>query len=207
MKKLVVAGAASITALSLFLLNSTSYSVSRIIDGDTFVTKEDQIIRLASIDAPENGLCGSVEAKKALSKLILKKPIYLKIIYRDGYNRLVSKVYTKDGFVNAKMIEGGYASYRNRDKGLEELQKSSDLAKQNKKGIFGETCTQTENLKNPSCNIKGNNRIGNSPGVKYYFTLSCRYYDKAVVQLYLGDQWFCTENAALASGYQKSKRC
>ena len=30
-----------------------NYVVSRVIDGDTFVTKEGQYVRLASVDAPE----------------------------------------------------------------------------------------------------------------------------------------------------------
>ena len=43
-----------------------AYSVLRVIDGDTFETKEHQIIRLASVEAPELDTCGwKMKPKKA----------------------------------------------------------------------------------------------------------------------------------------------
>src|SRR3990167_1822698 len=85
------------------LPKNIAYYASRVIDGDTFETMEKQRIRLASADAPELGLCGSEQSKKALEKLVLNKPLYIKVLYRDTYNRLISAVYTQKEFVNAKM--------------------------------------------------------------------------------------------------------
>ena len=59
------------------------YEVKRVLDGDTFETKEGQFIRLASTHAPEKGLCGSQEAKQELENLILNQPLYLKVLFRD----------------------------------------------------------------------------------------------------------------------------
>lgn len=69
-----------------------SYTVLRVLDGDTFVTTEKQIIRLASTEAPEIDLCGGPEAKRALEKMIMGKPVYLKVIFNDRFHRLVSLV-------------------------------------------------------------------------------------------------------------------
>lgn len=63
-KKSLVVGALGAALLSS-LLGNTSYKVNQVIDGDTFETTEHQFIRLADTNAPEKGLCGSIEAQKA----------------------------------------------------------------------------------------------------------------------------------------------
>ncbi len=100
--KVGVLGATAVaTALiAQTLLNKTSYKVERVVDGDTFVTTENQMIRLASINAPELENCAGPEAKKALEKLISSKRIYLKVIYRDS--------------VSAQMVRLGMAYYTQR---------------------------------------------------------------------------------------------
>ena len=213
--KIAITSVAAVAAAGAggFLLSSAkskpfevpAYYVERVIDGDTFVTKEKQIIRVASTEAPEMGLCGSQEAKKALERLIIGKPVYLKVLYTDPYRRFVSMVYTPDGLVNETMLRKGY-SYLHRKTSEEDekkLNEATNEARGKKRGIFGKTCTQDVNEKNPSCGIKGNIGTG-----KYYFTPSCgKYYDQTRVQLYLGDQWFCTEKQALSEGFRKSSQC
>ena len=179
-----------------------AYSVSRVIDGDTFETVEKQLIRLASTEAPEVGLCGSQEAKNALEGFVMGKPVYLKVLYRDPYYRLVSQVYTKDGYVNERMIAEGFAYYYNRDKNVaEKLKSAGEQARKEKKGIHGPPCTQT-NPTTPGCEIKGNVREE-----KIYFTPECQQYKITDVQLYLGDRWFCTEREAFEAGFRKGKQC
>jgi len=180
-----------------------AYTVLRVIDGDTFETTEHQIIRLASTEAPEVGLCGGEEATEGLKKLILNKPVYLKVLYRDRYDRLDSQVYTQDGYVNELMISQGYAFFHNRyGKLTADLKNVYDLAQKNKIGIYSTKCTQKENPKNLSCNIKGNVR-----SEKVYHTPNCRDYELTDLQLYLGDQWFCSEKEAELAGFRKNKYC
>ncbi|MDP2860960.1 MAG: thermonuclease family protein [bacterium] len=181
-----------------------AYSVIRVIDGDTFETAEHQYIRVASTEAPELELCGGPEAKTAMEKFVLEKPVYLKVVYRDSYQRLVSFVYVGDKFVNEAMLEGGYAYYLRGSPGEigEELKNATEKARQEKAGIFGKTCTQMMNPGKPACDIKGNTRNGN-----IYYRPDCGVYRNVEVQLYLGDRWFCDEKEALAAGFRKPEQC
>jgi endonuclease YncB( thermonuclease family) len=180
------------------------YTVLRVIDGDTFVTKENQYVRLSSTYAPELEDCGGPEAKIQLEKLILNKPVYFKVVYRDTYQRFVSYVYTPEGSVNAHMLSGGFAYYINKgnedDQGLFASEKT---AKAKKFGIFSAKCTQKANLENPKCLIKGNN----SANGRMYRYPGCTTYTSTLVQLYLGDRWFCTEKEAQNAGFTKSGDC
>jgi endonuclease YncB( thermonuclease family) len=185
-----------------------AYGVARVIDGDTFETAEKQLIRLADVDTPETELCGSEEAKKELEKLVLNKPVYLKVIYRDKFMRLISYVYTPQGFVNAKMAETGNAIYRLSGQGNSEsvkIKNFAEIATANKSGIFGKKCTQITNMENPKCVIKGNARIGEN--TKIYSIPGCESYASTLIQLYLGDQWFCTEAEAKKAGFTKAGGC
>ena len=206
----IIAGGALLAATAFTLQSGNNkpfpvpaYQVARVIDGDTFETTEKQLIRLTAIKAPENGLCGSTEAKKALEKLVLKKPIYLKVVYRDSYDRLISIVYNDKELVNAAMLKGGFAYYEGNPAGFnDELSKASAEAITSGRGIHGSPCTQEVNVQQPSCSIKGN--IGKE---HVYYTDGCYQYKNAVVELYKGDQWFCTEAEAQKAGFRKAKQC
>lgn len=206
-----VASAGVVTASFLWLASGKNepvqvpaYSVLRVIDGDTFETAEHQRIRVASTEAPELDRCGGTAAKAALEKLVKDKPVYLKVVYRDPYQRLVSFVYTKERFVNEAMLLAGYAYYARGSPGEigEKLKGASEKAREKKSGIFSSACTQMTNTEKPSCNIKGNRQTD-----KIYYVPGCGFYDNVDVQLYLGDQWFCSEKEAVAAGFRKSKKC
>src|SRR3989344_9484453 len=53
--------------------NVALYTVSRVIDGDTFELADKEVVRLVGIDAPEAGECYYDESKEALRQLIEKK--------------------------------------------------------------------------------------------------------------------------------------
>ena len=181
------------------------YEVKRVLDGDTFETKEGQFIRLASTHAPEKGLCGSQEAKQELENLILNQPLYLKVLFRDQFNRLISLVYTKNKFINEEITKSGWVLYHaSAGSPPPELKIASQKARDSKLGIYGH-CIQTSNPKNSNCTIKANNHWPSKN--KYYRFPGCGQYNNTQVETYLGDQWFCSETEAQKAGYTKGKDC
>lgn len=81
--------------------------VSRVIDGDTFDTSSGDRIRLADIDAPEQGESGYKRATDFLTSLVYNKQVYLDIddISRtDQYGRLVCVVYVDYNSTHLKNV-------------------------------------------------------------------------------------------------------
>jgi len=101
----------SIKELKYFFNKEGKYKVIKVLDGDTFVIPPDQIIRLASIDAPGIEFCLGKEAKERLEKLILNK--YVKIVSggRDNFYRSLALVYVDGKLVNEIMVVEGLARY------------------------------------------------------------------------------------------------
>lgn len=184
----------------------SSYVATQIVDGDTFITKEDQIIRLTSINAPELGNCGGKESQKELEKIISGKPLYLKIVFHDTYNRLVADVLTPEGSVSEKMLASGWAYYYRRSSSEPDSMKiTGEKAREAKLGIYSPKCTQAKNPDRPECVIKANNAL--SSGNRQYHFPGCGQYNNTTVQLFMGDAWFCTEAEAKKAGYTKGADC
>lgn len=188
--------------------SSVTYDkVVEVVDGDTFFIQNRQPIRLYGINAPEIGNCFSEESKNELTKMILGKEVRLTGLQADHYGRVVAEVYLKDGtFINLHMVKGGFAVYiRAYDQNIEKMKEAGGVARQNKIGIFSPNCYQKE-PENPKCKIKGT-LDEKSPDRKFYLKPSCAYYDSVVVEKYLGELWFCTEQEAIQAGYLRSPNC
>lgn len=202
-KKIIAAAAGAVIIGLGFWSSKAFYTVDHVIDGDTFETTEKQRIRLDSVNAPELEYCLGPESKAELEKIVLHKKVFIKVSFVDG-TRLVASVYTAQGNVGAKMLEKGMATFADKSAqkqpGLLEI---SQKARDKKIGVYSDKCTQETNLANPKCNIKGNIR----DGVKYYRDPSCYYYNHTLMQLYLGDKWFCTESEAKKEGFVKGGDC
>ena len=181
--------------------------VTEVLDGDTLTIAPDQSIRLANIDAPEIERCQGKEAKDFLTNLIQDKRVKIISAGRDAYKRTVALIYLPNGqLVNEIMAQKGMGVYTSTNtKEREKINQAVEDAREKKMGIFSPLCSQTENLDNPKCNIKGN--IGKHDRAKYYHLPQCAEYNRTVVELHLGEQWFCTENEAIKAGYAKSKNC
>jgi endonuclease YncB( thermonuclease family) len=84
-----------------------------VLDGDTIevltLTKSQVRVRLAGIDAPEKGQAFGNAAKKALSDLVLGKPVIVEWQRKDRYGRMVGKVIVNGVDANLKMVEAGLA--------------------------------------------------------------------------------------------------
>ena len=105
---------------SMFLLMScvqdtTTAKVQYVIDGDTFVTTNSEIVRLAAVDAPELEQTYGLQSKQFLQNRLLHRKVTLFRLGKDVYNRQLCYVYTDDGqLINKQLVDSGYAwSYHN----------------------------------------------------------------------------------------------
>ena len=91
-----------------------TYRVESVTDGDTLRLGNGEAVRLVGIDAPENGVCGSVKATELLSELTLGKRVRLTapVRDRDRYDRLLR--YVDVGAIDAglELIGSGLAIAR-----------------------------------------------------------------------------------------------
>lgn len=196
---------ASITGIYFWKTKKNYPIVIRIIDGDTLELNTKQQIRLNNTSAPEKDRCGWQQAKDELEKLTLNKEVEIKGDYVDKYGRLLGLVYTKDYLVNLEMVKSGWARYQsNKTEVSQEIKIAGEEARANNFGLYS-LCRQTGNPNNPDCTIKGNNRDGYD--TKIYTLPGCKSYKNTIVELDLGDQWFCTEQEALDAGYIKADDC
>lgn len=181
--------------------------VVSVIDGDTFIiqSKYKQNIRLFGADAPETKYCFGEESKTALSKKILGKKVILKEPKIDGYKRIVALVYVDGELVNEYMIKNGYTLHRwDTSTQVKILRDADQFARDNKLGIFSETCSPVKPPK-INCTIKAS--IDHSDYHKTYTMPGCFTYSTTLVERYRGEDWFCTEREAQAAGYTKSPNC
>jgi micrococcal nuclease len=207
----VIAGTI-IAGSSFFILKSgnhkfilPAYQSIEVYDGDTFMTKEKQNIRLASVDAPERDRCGYKEATKELEKLIKNKPLYLKVRFFDLSKRLVSYVYSPQGSVNVQMAKSGWGRVNtSRDSERDALLEASQYAKEHELGVYSSLCFSKEPEK-PGCVIKGN--ISTKGNTKKYLVPGCTGYPITLVEKDLGDSWFCTEAEAKKAGFERAGGC
>lgn len=204
-KNIIVAGALTASLGIGFWASKAFYEVTSVTDGDTFVTKEKQYIRLDSVNAPEIDSCLGKEARAELEKLVLNKKVFLKVTYTNG-SRLIASAYTISGNVGELMLKKGMATFT--DKGTQKgsgLLETANIARSKRLGVYSSICTQSVNPVNPKCNIKGN--LNNSNLNKFYRYPSCDLYDITLIQLHLGDKWFCSEREALKAGFSKATDC
>jgi len=182
-----------------------AYHSVKVYDGDTFMTKEKQNIRLASVDAPDRGNCGYKEATEELKKLVENKPLYLKVRFFDQSKRLVSYVYSPQGSVNVQMVKSGWArANTSNDSEQAALKTASQYAKEHELGVYSPLCFSKEPEK-PGCVIKGN--VSSHNNVKKYSFPGCTGYPQTLIEKDLGDRWFCTEAEAVKAGSERAGGC
>jgi micrococcal nuclease len=207
-RNLLAAGALAVVtgAAALALPYYVGEKVTEVIDGDTFRIQNDTKVRLFGINAPEMGNCGSDEAKKALTKLILNKKVVLREPKADGFGRVLALVYQNGIPINEAMVKTGYVVYTGEGGAEKEnLISTWRFIKDNNIGIFGPMCT-SENPPSPKCNIKGN-VDGRKRSDKTYLIPGCEQYNRVQVLFYEGDQWFCSEKEAIKAGFVKAESC
>jgi len=123
-----------------------TFLVTKILDGDTFVTEDKSVVRLFAISAPELDLCGGKEAKETLTEEILNKRVSLDVKVRGSRGRKIAMVYKGKEIVNEELLKTGWYSFEGGKTDDRDLLKSAyDSVREEKKGIYSEQCTQLEN--------------------------------------------------------------
>ncbi len=201
-KKLVVGVAAAAT---LSLPYFVGENVKDIRDGDTFTISNGQLIRLYGLDSPEPENCYGPEATRELDRLIAGKRVVLREPIVDHFRRVVALVYVEGKLVNEIMIRDGFAHYeRSGQSESQALTEANQFARANSLGIYGAECYQP-NPPDPKCVIKGNYDRDKYAWV--YLTPDCPYYNKTIIEKFMGERYFCSESEAEAAGFTKAKFC
>jgi micrococcal nuclease len=192
--------------LQLYQEKQENNRVVEVVDGDTFQLQSGKRVRLMGVDAPEYDRCGGEEAKQRLKELIEGEKVALKEEVTEAYGRSLALVYQGKKFINQMMLEEGWArtDYRKNSQ-REVLTQAFHQGQESKKGIWSELCRQTGDTPDQDCVIKGN--IDKATYEKFYHLPGCRHYDQVVIELDIGEQYFCTEEEAQAAGFKKAAAC
>lgn len=182
-------------------------TVTDVHDGDTFTLGSGDRVRLLGADAPELTRCGSEEAKKKLSSLVMGKTIRITEEKRDTYGRRMGLVWTGTTLVNEVMLREGLArpDYTKNSKN-EQLKAAYKDATDNSRGIHSTLCKITSPTPpSAKCVIKGN--IDKGTWDHLYHLPTCRHYNQIVLDQDLGEQFFCSEKEAQAAGFRLAPDC
>ena len=126
-----------------------TYEVQRVIDGDTIKLSNGETVRYIGINTPETKHPQKPvehygrEASEANKKLVGGKRVRLEfgVQKRDKYGRLLAYVYTGDTFVNAWLVENGYAQVMTippNVKYKDLFLKLQEEARENRRGLWKE---------------------------------------------------------------------
>ena len=111
-------------------------------DGDTVSVRREHDtlrVRLACIDAPEQGQAFGTRAKESWLKSALNRQVRLDVIDRDRYGRLVARLWADDLDVSLAMVERGMAwHYRHHCPDDHALAAAESDARQAKRGLWQE---------------------------------------------------------------------
>lgn len=127
--------------------NAQYLKVTKVIDGDTIVLENGEILRYIGIDTPESSdprkpvECFSKEASQKNKELVEGKLVSLEtdISERDKYQRLLRYVWVGEVFVNDYLVREGYAtsvSYPPDIKYQEQFRQAQLEARDNNRGLW-----------------------------------------------------------------------
>lgn len=183
-----------------------SFTVTKVVDGDTIKLNDGRTIRYIGIDAPEEGECFAEEAKKINSDLVLGKKVRLEMDTNemDHFGRYLGYLFLKDKeevFVNQNLLQQGAGEFFLDTVNLryqDLLVQTAEKAHQENKGLW-QACAPNPKI---GCQIKGNlDRLDK----RWYHLPSFRHYETTEINLEHGDRWFCTEEDAQAAGFEKAR--
>jgi micrococcal nuclease len=146
--------------LPVFGAQTNTFTVVRVIDGDTCALQNGTPVRYLGINAPESGDPQFNEATQANSNLVVGKEVRLEPQdpSRDKEDRLLAYVFVDEVFVNEELLRLGYAhiqrplvaKYRDR------LLRTQEAARQKGLGIWAKAAEQNVALAEAHADAEGN---------------------------------------------------
>lgn len=90
---------------------SDTHRVLRVIDGDTAVLEDGEVVRILCIDTPERGESLYTEATEYLKTCLEGRKVSLELgcRRRDTYHRLLGHLWIGDTLVSERLVEAGMA--------------------------------------------------------------------------------------------------
>jgi endonuclease YncB( thermonuclease family) len=194
--------------------------VVAIADGDTLTLLVDATqyrVRLAQIDAPEQGQPWGNRARQALADKVFRQQVQVEVVDVDRYGRSVGQVWLQQRDINRELVSEGHAwVYRKylTDRSLLENEASAKAAAS---GLWAQgeaiapwqwrhsnqaSKTSFTAAAGADCRIKGNI---SSKGRKIYHVPGQRYYDQTQISEGRGERWFCSETQARQAGWRRAK--
>lgn len=120
-----------------------TYTLGRIIDGDTFIAVDyagnELKIRMAGIDAPEVNQVFGKESAEYLT-VLLHDHFKLRLFDKDRYDRQIATVLVNDRDINQDMVANGYAWAYDYRIGPN-YQEDQDEARAERRGLWNEKST------------------------------------------------------------------
>lgn len=133
---------------------SATCTVSRIVDGDTFVCEGGSRIRLLLVDADEIGQSVLADSAVALVRRLMPPGSRVRLSFdvelSDRYRRLLAYVYSDGLFVNREIVRRGMGHvvvYPPNVRMIDAMRAAADTAKQEKLGIWSSSafaCTPAD---------------------------------------------------------------
>lgn len=114
-----------------------------VLDGDTVLVRREaggrpMKVRLADIDAPEKGQDFGDASKRSLAKMLSGRQVSVDPVAVDMYGRLVARLYTDDGSVNAELIRRGMAWEYSLNHSNREYLGLQDEARRARRGLWAQ---------------------------------------------------------------------
>ena len=185
--------------------NLPQYQVTRIVDGDTIEVAGLGKIRYIGVNTPElhhptKGVEPfGREATLVNRQLVLGKMIRLEydVAKHDKYGRILAYVYAGSTFVNAYLVETGYAQIMTIPPNVKYAKLFLELqqkARTNNCGLWGNPVTAP---------LKTGKYLASLKGKKFHYP-NCQWAKEIKAENQL---WFASRQAALTKGYQPCNTC
>jgi len=194
-----------VSSLSVGLAGKTTHKVARVIDGDTIELGSGERVRYIGIDTPETKHPSKPveyygrEADSANRALVEGTEVRLEfdVQERDQYGRLLAYVYVDDIFVNAWLVENGYAQVLTVPPNVRYAERFLELqgkARREGRGLWGEEGEALQQDRGTDTITLFVTKTG-----KKYHRKDCRYLRYSRIPISL--------RQALLEGYEPCKVC
>ncbi len=123
------------------ILQEFAAKVISVTNGDTLtvlVDRQKVNVRLEGIDAPEKNQAFGRQAKSALSKLVMRKPITLRVTGENRNGQILARIDIAGVDVSAEMIRLGMAWHNEKYSDDEDLARLQALARGEEVGLWAE---------------------------------------------------------------------